>query len=41
VSGDETRVSLTQDKSADEKALAHSEKNWGTMLEALKKSVEE
>ena len=40
-SGGETRVSLTQDNNADEKALAHSEKNWGAMLEGLKKYVEE
>ena len=36
-----TRVSLTQDKNADEKALAHSERNWEAMLEGLKKYVEE
>lgn len=40
-SGDETRVSLTQDNNADEKALAHSEKNWEAMLAGLKKYVEE
>jgi hypothetical protein len=34
-------VSLTQDNNADERALAHSEKNWGAMLEGLKKYVEE
>ena len=40
-SGRETRVSLTQDNNADEKARAHSEKNWSTMLEGLKKYVED
>ena len=40
-SGEETRVSLTQDNNADEKAREHSEKNWSTMLEGLKKYVEE
>jgi uncharacterized protein YndB with AHSA1/START domain len=40
-SGDETRVSLTQDNNSDEKALQHSEKNWEAMLEGLKKYVEE
>ena len=39
--GAETRVSLAQDNNADEKARAHSEKNWSTMLEGLKKYVEE
>ena len=38
--GDETLVSLSQDKNADEKAREHSEKNWGVMLEGLKKYVE-
>ena len=40
-SGEETRVSLTQDNNADEKAREHSEKNWATMLEGLKKYVED
>jgi len=39
--GEETRVSLAQDNNADEKALAHSEKNWTAMLDGLKKYVEE
>lgn len=36
-----TAVSLTQDKNATEAAKAESEKNWNTMLIALKKIVEE
>ena len=39
--GDDTRVCLSQDNNADEKARAHSEKNWSTMLEGLKKYVED
>lgn len=39
--GADTRVLLTQDNNADEKARAHSEKNWSTMLEGLKKYVEQ
>jgi len=35
-----TKVVLTQDNCADEKAREHSEKNWGIMLEGLKKHVE-
>ena len=38
---DQTRVSLTQDKNATEEERAHSEKNWGTMLAALKKFLEQ
>lgn len=38
--GGETQVSLSQDKNADEKAREHSEKNWGSMLQGLKKYVE-
>jgi uncharacterized protein YndB with AHSA1/START domain len=35
-----TRVALTQDNNPTEEARAHSEKNWATMLEGLKKFVE-
>ena len=38
--GDETRVSLSQDNNADEKAREHSEKNWSSMLSGLKEYVE-
>jgi uncharacterized protein YndB with AHSA1/START domain len=38
--GNHTRVSLTQDNNPTEEARAHSEKNWGMMLEGLKKFVE-
>ena len=38
--GPETRVSLTQDKNATEKAKEDSEKNWKMMLEGLKKYLE-
>jgi uncharacterized protein YndB with AHSA1/START domain len=38
--GDQTSVSLSQDNNSTEQAREHSEKNWGTMLEALKKHVE-
>ena len=38
--GDRTHVALSQDNNDDEKAKAHSEKNWGNMLEGLKKYVE-
>ena len=43
LSGDEneTRISLSQDNNATEDARAHSEKNWGTMLAALKKFLEQ
>ena len=37
---DRTLVSLTQDNNPTEEARAHSEKNWGTMLEGLKRVVE-
>ncbi len=39
-SGNTTEVSLSQDNNADEKARKESEKNWGAMLEGLKKHVE-
>jgi uncharacterized protein YndB with AHSA1/START domain len=38
--GKETQVSLSQDNNADEKSRKESEKNWGTMLDGLKKYVE-
>jgi uncharacterized protein YndB with AHSA1/START domain len=38
--GQGTRVSLTQDNNPTDEARAHSEKNWGMMLEGLKKYVE-
>lgn len=40
VSGSKTEVSLSQDNNSDEEARTESEKNWGTMLEGLKKYVE-
>jgi uncharacterized protein YndB with AHSA1/START domain len=38
--GDYIRVSLSQDKNPTEQARQHSEKNWGMMLESLKKLLE-
>lgn len=38
--GDNTELSLTQDKNPTEKARAESEKNWKMMLEGLKKVAE-
>ena len=38
--GDHTRVSLFQDNNQTEEAREHSEKNWQTMLAALKKYLE-
>src|ERR1035437_3531094 len=38
--GNETEVSLSQDNNSDAKTRKESEKNWGTMLEGLKKYVE-
>jgi len=38
--GNKTKVSLSQDKNSDENARKESEKNWGVMLEGLKKYVE-
>jgi len=35
-----TEVALSQDNNPTEEARAHSEKNWQTMLEALKQHVE-
>ena len=39
-SGNNTKVSLSQDNNSDEKACKESETNWGAMLEGLKKYVE-
>jgi uncharacterized protein YndB with AHSA1/START domain len=36
-----TRVSLAQDNNPTEQARDHSERNWGTMLDGLKKLLEE
>jgi uncharacterized protein YndB with AHSA1/START domain len=38
---DQTHVSLAQDNNASEEERAHSEKNWETMLAALKEFVEQ
>jgi uncharacterized protein YndB with AHSA1/START domain len=38
--GKQTVVSLSQDNNETEEARQHSEKNWGTMLEGLKKLLE-
>jgi uncharacterized protein YndB with AHSA1/START domain len=38
--GEGTKVSLAQDNNATEQARAHSEKNWTTMLDGLKKELE-
>ncbi len=39
--GNQTHVSLSQDKNASEEERAESEKNWGMMLAGLKKFVEQ
>ena len=39
--GNQTRISLAQDNNPTEQARAHSEKNWGMMLTALKKFLEQ
>ncbi len=39
--GQQTRLHLAQDKNATEEEQAESEKNWGLMLAALKKFVEQ
>jgi hypothetical protein len=39
--GKQTRVSLTQDNNPTKQAHDHSEKNWGIMLTALKKFLEQ
>jgi uncharacterized protein YndB with AHSA1/START domain len=38
--GERTRVSITQDNNETDEARAHSEKNWNTVLDGLKKEVE-
>ncbi len=39
--GNQTRISLTQDNNSTQEAREHSEQNWGTMLESLKKFLEQ
>jgi uncharacterized protein YndB with AHSA1/START domain len=39
--GTQTLVSLSQDNNPTEEARGHSEKNWGMMLTAMKKLLEE
>ncbi len=39
--GDQTLVSLAQDKNSTEKERDESEKNWGMMLAAMKKFLEQ
>jgi len=39
--GNKTRVVLTQDNNPTEQAREHSERNWNTMLAALKKVLED
>ncbi len=39
--GNQTQVLLAQDNNATEEARAHSEKNWGMMLAAMKKFLEQ
>jgi uncharacterized protein YndB with AHSA1/START domain len=39
--GDQTIVSLAQDKNANEEERSHSEKNWEMMLMSLKKYIEQ
>src|SRR5262245_48168567 len=39
--GNQTQVTLVQDKNATEEERAESEKNWGMMLSELKKFVEQ
>ena len=38
--GDRTDVTITQDNNATEEEKAHSEKNWQTVLEGMKKLLE-
>ena len=38
--GGGTRLTITQDNVADEKSREHSEKNWGSVLETMKKLLE-
>jgi len=39
--GDRTHVALSQDKNASDEERAEAEKNWGMMLDGLKKFVEQ
>jgi len=39
--GNQTHVSLGQDNNANEEEVAHSKKNWGMMLSALKKFLDQ
>jgi len=39
--GDQTHVTLTQDNNDSEEERSHSEENWGMMLTALKKFLEQ
>jgi hypothetical protein len=39
--GNQTLVSLAQDNNPTEEARKHSEKNWGMMLAAMKKFLEQ
>jgi uncharacterized protein YndB with AHSA1/START domain len=38
--GDSTEVTITQDNNASEEENAHSEKNWKTVLDGMKKLLE-
>jgi uncharacterized protein YndB with AHSA1/START domain len=38
--GDSTEVTITQDNNASEEEKAHSEKNWNTVLDSMKKLLE-
>jgi len=38
--GDDTEVTISQDNNATEEEKAHSEKNWGTVLNGMKKLLE-
>ena len=39
--GNQTHVSLAQDNNSTQEARDHSQQNWGTMLESLKKFMEQ
>lgn len=39
--GDSTEVTITQDNNASEEEKAHSEKNWQTVLQGMKKLLED
>ncbi|HSK88255.1 MAG TPA: SRPBCC domain-containing protein [Anaerolineales bacterium] len=38
--GDSTKVTITQDNNATEEEMAHSEKNWQTVLKGMKELLE-